>query len=53
MKWKKNVIMINCIKLSSTMIIPYIKNTDVLNILINNVFPNINEYSNNLDFMID
>lgn len=35
------------------MIIPYVKNTNVLNILINNVLPNINEYSNNLDFMID
>lgn len=33
------------------MIIPYVGNINTLNILIDHVFPNINKYTNNLDFM--
>ena len=44
----------NCVKLPSTMIIPYIeKKKDLLNMLINSVFPNIPQYATNLDTMIN
>lgn len=42
-----------CIRFPPTMTIPYIENISTLNILIDDVFPNINKYTNNLDFMIN
>lgn len=43
----------DCIRLPPTMTIPYVENINTLNILIDNVFPNINKYTNKLDFMIN
>jgi hypothetical protein len=43
----------NKIELPTTMIIPYIDDMTSLNALIDIVFLNINEYSNNLDIMIN
>ena len=42
----------NYVKLPSTIIIPYIENVNPLNILIDDVFPNIKEYPHNLDNII-
>lgn len=38
-------------KLPSTIIISYVKNINIISILIDIVFPNINKYPNNLDLM--
>ena len=41
------------VKLPSTIIEPYIEDANPLNILIDSVFPNIKEYVNNLNVMIN